>query len=98
MEDPTKEQVIHRAYQLWEQAGKPEGRDQEFYHEAERQLAKGEKMPEENTRLEGVRRGEGTSLPQSRQQVNSFVRRNRFRLALGDDDNKNRIGDSVRIH
>ena len=36
---PTKEQVIHRAYQLWEQAGKPEGRDQEFYHQAERELA-----------------------------------------------------------
>jgi hypothetical protein len=35
---PTKEQVIHRAYQLWEQAGKPEGRDQEFYHQAEREL------------------------------------------------------------
>jgi hypothetical protein len=36
---PTKEQVTHRAYQLWEQAGKPEGRDQEFYHQAERELA-----------------------------------------------------------
>jgi len=27
-----------RAYQLWEQAGMPQGRDQEFYLEAERQL------------------------------------------------------------
>jgi hypothetical protein len=36
---PTKEQVIHRAYQLWERAGKPEGRDHEFYHQAERELA-----------------------------------------------------------
>jgi hypothetical protein len=54
MENPTKEQIIHRAYQLWEQAGKPEGRDQEFYHEAERQLA-GAPAPEtaqDNTRLE----------------------------------------------
>jgi Protein of unknown function (DUF2934) len=32
MENPTKEQVIHRAYELWEEAGKPDGRDQEFYH------------------------------------------------------------------
>ena len=24
MENPTKEQIIHRAYELWEQAGKPE--------------------------------------------------------------------------
>jgi hypothetical protein len=38
MENPTKEQIIHRAYELWEQAGKPEGRDQEFYHQAEQEL------------------------------------------------------------
>jgi hypothetical protein len=30
--------IIRRAYELWEQAGKPEGRDQEFYHQAEREL------------------------------------------------------------
>ena len=38
MENPTKEQIIHRAYELWEQAGKPDGRDQEFYHQAEQEL------------------------------------------------------------
>ncbi|HMF77074.1 MAG TPA: DUF2934 domain-containing protein [Bryobacteraceae bacterium] len=38
MEQPTKEQITHRAYQLWEQAGKPEGRDDEFYHLAEQEL------------------------------------------------------------
>ena len=38
MEQPTKEQITHRAYQLWEQAGKPEGRDDEFYHLAEQDL------------------------------------------------------------
>ena len=38
MRNPTGMQIVRRAYQLWEQAGKPEGRDQEFYHEAERQL------------------------------------------------------------
>jgi hypothetical protein len=37
----TKEQIIHRAYELWEQAGKPDGRDQEFYHQAEKELAQG---------------------------------------------------------
>jgi Protein of unknown function (DUF2934) len=41
MEKPTKEQIIHRAYVLWEQAGKPEGRDQEFYHQAEKELNQG---------------------------------------------------------
>jgi hypothetical protein len=35
MTAPTREQIIHRAYELWEQAGKPDGRDEEFYHEAE---------------------------------------------------------------
>ena len=38
MQNPTKDQVIHRAYELWEQAGKPEGRDEEFYHQAEQEL------------------------------------------------------------
>lgn len=38
MEQPTKEQIIRRAYELWEQAGKPEGRDDEFYHLAEQEL------------------------------------------------------------
>ncbi|MDB5607685.1 MAG: hypothetical protein JWP25_4585 [Bradyrhizobium sp.] len=38
METPSRKQVIHRAYELWEQAGKPAGRDQEFYHQAEREL------------------------------------------------------------
>jgi len=41
MEKPTKEQIIHRAYELWEQAGKPDGRDQEFYHQAEKELSHG---------------------------------------------------------
>ena len=38
MGEPTKEQIIHRAYELWEQNDKPEGRDEEFYHQAEREL------------------------------------------------------------
>jgi hypothetical protein len=38
MARPTKEQIIHRAYELWELAGKPEGRDDEFYHHAEGEL------------------------------------------------------------
>lgn len=38
MDKPTREQIIHRAYELWEQSGKPDGRDQEFYHQAEREL------------------------------------------------------------
>ena len=36
--NPKSERVIHRAYELWEQAGKPDGRDREFYHKAEQEL------------------------------------------------------------
>ncbi|TYO64264.1 DUF2934 domain-containing protein [Bradyrhizobium hipponense] len=35
---PTIKDIERRAYQLWQQAGMPDGRDQEFYLEAERQL------------------------------------------------------------
>jgi hypothetical protein len=38
MTAPTQEQIIHRAYELWERAEKPEGRDEEFYHQAEKEL------------------------------------------------------------
>jgi len=38
---PTKEQILHRAYELWERAEKPEGRDEEFYHQAEKELNEG---------------------------------------------------------
>jgi hypothetical protein len=52
MEHPTKEQIIHRAYELWEQAGKPERRDQEFYHQAEKELNGAQPAPKETP--EGV--------------------------------------------
>jgi hypothetical protein len=32
--------IALRAYQLWEAAGRPEGRDEEFYFEAEEELRK----------------------------------------------------------
>lgn len=32
------EAVAARAYELWEKAGKPEGRDEEFWHLAEQEL------------------------------------------------------------
>jgi len=35
---PPGIEVVRRAYELWEQAGKPEGRDWEFYLQAEREL------------------------------------------------------------
>ena len=38
MPDPTDDQIRTRAHQLWEQAGKPEGREDEFWHHAEKEL------------------------------------------------------------
>jgi len=38
MARPPGIEIVRRAYELWEQAGKPEGRDQEFYLQAEREL------------------------------------------------------------
>ncbi len=36
---PTDEQIRSRAHQLWEQAGCPAGRPDEFWHQAERELS-----------------------------------------------------------
>jgi hypothetical protein len=41
---PTDEQIRTRAHQLWEQAGKPEGREDEFWHQAERELQETEEL------------------------------------------------------
>jgi hypothetical protein len=38
MQRPAEMDIVRRAYELWGQAGKPDGRDQEFYHQAEREL------------------------------------------------------------
>jgi hypothetical protein len=35
---PTDEQIRTRAHELWEQAGKPKGREDEFWHLAEQEL------------------------------------------------------------
>ncbi|CCE08189.1 hypothetical protein BRAS3843_2650012 [Bradyrhizobium sp. STM 3843] len=38
MNDTDDQEISKRAHQLWEQAGRPSGRDQEFWYEAERQI------------------------------------------------------------
>ena len=40
MEDRSEEAIRERAYALWIEAGSPEGDDQRFWHEAERQLSR----------------------------------------------------------
>jgi hypothetical protein len=42
MEDPMGMDIV-RAYELWEQAGMPEGMEQEFYRQAEQELRDADK-------------------------------------------------------
>ena len=39
MHTTEHDKIRDRAYQLWDRAGQPEGREQEFWFEAERELA-----------------------------------------------------------
>jgi hypothetical protein len=38
MSEPTHDEIERRAYERWEQAGRPQGWDKEFYRLAEREL------------------------------------------------------------
>jgi hypothetical protein len=38
MEKPRSIEIVRLAYALWQQAGEPDGRDWEFYLQAEREL------------------------------------------------------------
>lgn len=40
MEKHNEDAIRDRAYALWVEAGSPEGDDQRFWHEAERQLSR----------------------------------------------------------
>jgi len=48
MAHPTEEQIRKRAFELWEQAGKPEGREDEFWHQAQRELQGAEERDDRN--------------------------------------------------
>ena len=45
----TEEQIRNYAHQLWEKAGKPEGRDIEFWHAAEVELNAESESPDAPT-------------------------------------------------
>lgn len=38
MREPTQKEIENRAYQLWEQHGRPKGRDHDFWKLAEQEL------------------------------------------------------------
>jgi hypothetical protein len=40
---PAPMEIVRRAYALWQQAGEPEGRDWEFYLQAEKELRENDK-------------------------------------------------------
>jgi Protein of unknown function (DUF2934) len=42
-------EIVRRAYQIWESAGKPDGKDEEFYHQAERELEEEQNLTEAKT-------------------------------------------------
>ncbi len=55
MEKPDEERIRVRAHQLWEAAGKPEDRQDEFWHQAERELSEDPAVNEElSGHLHGV--------------------------------------------
>ena len=43
MTEPTNDEIRIRAHQLWEEAGKPEGREEELWHLAEQELRNADK-------------------------------------------------------
>jgi Protein of unknown function (DUF2934) len=43
MSEPSKQEIEARAYQLWEQAGRPEDREAEFWHLAQQELGNEDK-------------------------------------------------------
>ena len=38
MEKPTEDQIRQRAHDIWERHHRPEGRDEDFWHQAEKEL------------------------------------------------------------
>jgi hypothetical protein len=49
MSKPTEEQIRVRAHELWERAGKPEGREEEFWQQAKKELAQGATSDEKSS-------------------------------------------------
>jgi hypothetical protein len=52
MGKPSEAEISRQAYKLWEQAGKPDGRDHEFYLQAERELNEAAAQESAEPRLE----------------------------------------------
>jgi hypothetical protein len=53
MEKHSDEAIRDRAYTLWVEAGSPDGDDQRFWHEAERQLSEDGQVDTSDTSADG---------------------------------------------
>jgi hypothetical protein len=45
MAEASQIDIVRRAYELWQQAGEPQDKDQEFYLQAEKELNEHSKPP-----------------------------------------------------
>jgi hypothetical protein len=59
----TETQIRDRAYALWEEAGRPEGQDMEFWMMAERELSERSDATEEHVVLDPVTAAATGGLP-----------------------------------
>jgi hypothetical protein len=41
MEKPSEKQILNRSYELWQEAGMPVGREDEFWLQAQKELSQG---------------------------------------------------------
>ncbi len=46
MEEPSDDRIRQRAHELWEQGGRPEGRQDEFWYQAEQELREMDRLRE----------------------------------------------------
>jgi hypothetical protein len=42
MDKPAEEQIRQRAHEIWERHHRPDGREDEFWHQAEKELQEGD--------------------------------------------------------
>jgi hypothetical protein len=63
---PTHEQIAQRAHTLWEQRGSPEGRNAEFWAQAERELSLGDNHRALTANAYAGKSGSGSDGPDER--------------------------------
>lgn len=59
----SETQIRDRAYALWEEAGRPEGQDKEFWAMAERELSEGQQTEEEQPEFDPIGAAVAGGLP-----------------------------------